>query len=91
MIGDVPVYGSRQKSLIRRVASRMMTLILLGAAVGGAFLLSHLSREPSAHQADDQEQLCRAIEESGEEDYVGQLAECRTKLARLRVIEHANR
>ena len=91
MIGDVPVYGSRRKGLISRVASRVVTFLVVCAAVGGVFLLSHLSREPSVHQADDQEEICRVIEEAGEEDYVGQLAECQSKLARLRAIEHASR
>jgi hypothetical protein len=65
----------------------MVAMFLVGAAVVGVFLLSHLSRKPSAHEADDQEQECRAIEEGGE-DYAGQLANCNTKLARLRLIEH---
>jgi hypothetical protein len=88
MIGGVPIYGSRRRDLGLRVARRMATVLLVGAAVAGVFLLSHLSRPPRAHQADDQEAQCRAIEEDGEE-FVGELAQCQTKLARLRIIEHA--
>lgn len=88
MIGGVPIYGSHRRGLLLRVARRMATVLLVGAAVGGVFLLSHISRPTRTHQADDQEAQCRAIEEDGEE-YAGELAECQTKLARLRVIEHA--
>jgi Spy/CpxP family protein refolding chaperone len=64
-----------------------MTMVLLGAAVAGMFLLAHIARPQNTHQADDQEEQCRAIEESGEE-FEGELSECQTKLARLRAIEH---
>lgn len=63
-----------------------MAMLLLCAAVAGVVLLSHLSRPENTHQADDQEEVCRAIEEAGE-DYVGELAACQAKLARLRVME----
>ena len=66
----------------------MATVLLVSAAVAGVLLLSHLSRTPSAHQADDQEEQCLAIQESGEEE-PGQLADCLAKLSRLRAAEHA--
>jgi len=87
MIGDVPVYGSRRAGVFRLVARRAVTFLLVAAAVAGVFLLSQISRPPNTHQADDQEQQCRAIEEAGEETE-GELARCRTRLARLRAIEH---
>jgi hypothetical protein len=88
MIGDVPVYGSRRPGVFSRMVRRMVAMLLVGAAVAGVFLLSHLSRKPSAHEADDQAEQCSTIAEAGE-DYPGQLADCNAKLARLRVIEHA--
>ena len=54
---------------------------------GRRFLLSHLSRATSAHQADDQEEMCRMIEEAGEEEYPGQLADCFKKLSQMRAAE----
>ena len=86
VIGGVPVFGSKRRRLFSLVARRMVTMLLLSAAVAGVFLLSHVSRPQNTHQADDQEEQCRAIEEAGEE-YVGELAECQSKLARLRLIE----
>jgi hypothetical protein len=87
VIGGIPVYGSRRRGVIALVARRTLTMLLLGAAVAGVFLLSHISRPQNSYQADDQEEQCRAIEESGEE-FEGELSECQTKLARLRAIEH---
>lgn len=87
VIGGVPVFGSRRRRLFSLVARRMVTMLLLCAAVAGVFLLSHVSRPQNVHEADDQEEQCRAIEEAGEE-YEGELAACQAKLARLRMIEH---
>jgi hypothetical protein len=87
MIGGIPVYGSRRTGVFALVARRTLTILLVGATVAGAFFLSHIARPENAHQADDQEEQCRAIEESGEE-FEGELSECQTKLARLRAIEH---
>jgi hypothetical protein len=64
----------------------MATVLLVGAALAGVFLLSHLSRTPSAHQIDDQEEQCLAIQDSGEEE-PGQLADCLAKLSRMRAAE----
>jgi hypothetical protein len=89
MVRGVPVYGSRRRGLFLRTTRRLATVLLVGAVAAGAFLLSHISRAPSTHQADDQEERCRLIEESEDEEYAGELAECQQKLARLRVIEHA--
>jgi hypothetical protein len=87
MIGGVPVYGSRRSGMLGRAARRVAAMLLIGAAVAGVFLLSHISRPENTHQADDQEEQCRAIEESGEE-VEGELSDCQTRLARLRAIEH---
>jgi Spy/CpxP family protein refolding chaperone len=87
MIGGIPVYGSRRKGVFALVARRAATMLLVGAAVAGVFFLSHIARPENTHQADDQEEQCRMIEESGEE-IEGELSECQTKLARLRAIEH---
>jgi hypothetical protein len=87
MIGGLPVYGSRRAGVLSLVARRTVTMLLVGAAVAGVLLLSHISRAPNTHQADDQEQECRSIEEGGEE-FEGQLSQCQMKLARLRTIEH---
>ena len=86
VIGGIPVFGSRRRRLFSLVARRMVTMLLLCAAVAGVFLLSHVARPQNMHQADDQEEQCRAIEEAGE-DYVGELAACQSKLARLRLLE----
>ena len=87
MIDGIPVYGSQRRGVLSLVARRAAVMLLLGAAVAAVFLLSHIARPQNTHQADDQEEQCRAIEESGEE-YEGELSECQTKLARLRAIEH---
>ena len=71
------------------MARRMATVLLVGAAAAGAFLLSHISRAPSAHQADDQEEQCQAIEESGEEESGSSSPTALPKLSRLRAVEHA--
>lgn len=70
-----------------RVMRRTVTVLIVGAGVAGVFLLSHLSRATSAHQADDQEEMCRMIEEGGEEEYPGQLADCFKKLSQMRAAE----
>jgi len=88
VIGGVPVFGSRRKGVFSLVARRLVTMLILCAAVAGVFLLSHVSRPQNMHEVDDQEEQCRAIEDSGEE-FVGQLSQCQMKLARLRLIEHA--
>jgi hypothetical protein len=90
IVHGVPVFGSRRKGLVSRVARRTATMLILGAAAAGVFLLSHISRPQNAHEADDQEEACRAIEETGEE-FEGQLADCQMKLARLKAIEHHQR
>jgi hypothetical protein len=64
-----------------------VTVLIVGAGVGAVFLLSHLTRAPSAHEADDQEEACRTIEESGEEK-PGELANCLKRLSHLRAVEH---
>ena len=87
MIGGIPVYGSRRRGVFALMARRAVTVLLVGAAVAGVFFLSHISRPENTHQADDQEEQCRMIEESGEE-IEGELSACQTKLARLRAIEH---
>ena len=87
MIGGVPVYGSRRAGVLSLVARRMVAMLLVVAAVAGVFLLSHMSRPTNTHQADDQEEVCRAIEDTGEE-FVGELSQCQAKLARFRAIEH---
>lgn len=87
MVGGVPVFGSRRRGLVSRVVRRGVALLIVGAGVGAVFLLSHLTRVPSAHEADDQEEACRTIEESGEEE-VGELANCLKKLSHLRAVEH---
>ena len=86
IVGGVPVFGSRRRGLFSRVARRTATLLLMGAAAVGAFLLSHFARTPNAHQADYQEEQCRAIQDAGE-GYKGQLADCLARLARLRAAE----
>jgi hypothetical protein len=63
-------------------------MLLVGAAVGAAFMLSHLYRTANAHEADDQEERCRSIEELGESE-PGQLSACLTRLTRLRAAERA--
>jgi hypothetical protein len=88
IVRGVPVFGARRRGVVGRMARRVATFFLVGAAVGGMFLLSHLYRTPSTHPADDQEEQCRTIEESGEDD-TGQLAACLAKLARLRAAERA--
>jgi hypothetical protein len=87
VIGGIPVYGSRRRGVLSLVARRTVTMLLVSAAVAGVFFLSHISRPENTHQADDQEEQCRSIEESGEE-FEGELSECQTKLARLRAVEH---
>jgi len=87
VISGVPVFGSHRKGLISLVARRLVAMLLVCAAVAGVFLLSHVLRAENTHEADDQEEGCRAIEVEGEE-YAGELAACRAKLARLRAIEH---
>jgi hypothetical protein len=87
MIDGVPVYGSRRAGVLGLVARRAVAMLLVGAAVAGVFFLSHISRPTNTHQADDQEQICRAIEEEGEQ-FEGELSQCQAKLARFRAIEH---
>jgi hypothetical protein len=89
MVGGIPVYGSRRRGLFSRVTRRVATLLLLGAGVAAVFLLAHFSRAPGAHEADDQEGTCRTIQESNEEEYPGQLADCFAKLSRLRAAERS--
>ena len=90
IVHGVPVFGSTRRGVVSRVARRTVAMLLLGAAAAGVFLLSHISRPQNAHEADDQEEACRAIEETGEE-FEGQLADCQMKLARLKAIEHHQR
>jgi hypothetical protein len=87
MVGGIPVYGSRRRGPLGRMARRMATALLVGAGVGAVFLLSHLYRTPSAHEADDQEGTCRAIQESNYEEHPGELADCFARLSRLRAAE----
>jgi len=90
IVHGVPVFGSTRRGVVSRLARRTVAMLLLGAAAAGVFLLSHISRPQNAHEADDQEEACRAIEETGE-DFAGQLADCQMKLARLKAIEHHQR
>lgn len=90
IVHGVPVFGSKRRGVVSRVARRTAAMLLLGAAATGVFLLSHISRPENGHEADDQEEACRAIEETGEE-FEGQLADCQMKLARLKAIEHHQR
>jgi hypothetical protein len=88
MVRGVPVFGSRRRGVFSRMTRRVVTLLFVSAAVAGVLFLAHLSRVPNAHQADDQEEQCRIIQESGEE-YAGQLSACQAKVARLRLMERA--
>jgi hypothetical protein len=86
MVGSVPIFGSRRRGPLGRLARRLTTFLLVGAGVAALLLLSHLSRASHSHQADDQEEQCRIVAGMGEE-HPGELAECQSKLSRLRAIE----
>jgi hypothetical protein len=85
-IGSVPVFGSRRRGPLGRLARRLTTFVLVGAGVAVLFVLSHLLRASRSHQADDQEEQCRIVAGMGEE-HPGELAECQSKLSQLRAIE----
>jgi hypothetical protein len=66
----------------------VVAALIVGAGTGALFLLSHLARPARTHQADDQEEQCRIIEESGE-DTPGELSDCQSRVAYLRAVERA--
>ena len=87
-VDSLPLFGARRRGVFGRAARRLVAALIVGAGAVALFLLSHLARTPGTHQADDQEERCRIIEESGEAS-PGELADCQAKLAYLRAVERA--
>jgi len=69
----------------------MAPLLLIGAVAAGAFLASYLTRAPNTRALEEQELLCKFIENSLEEEYVGELADCQAELSRLKALDHHNK
>lgn|SRR5437763_16727358 len=87
-VGNIPLFGSRHRGMLGRVARRLATVVLIGMGAAALFLLSHLSRPVRTHQADDKEEQCRLIQETYEA-YPGELSDCLARLSYLKAVERA--
>jgi hypothetical protein len=90
-VSGVPGKSSRRKGLFSRKTRRMAPLLLIGAVAASAFLASYLTRAPNTRELEEQELLCKFIENSLEEEYVGELADCQAELSRLKALDHHNK
>jgi len=48
-------------------------------------------RAPNTRELEEQELLCKFIENSLKEEYVGELADCQAELSRLKALDHHNK
>jgi len=77
----------RRTDPLSHVLRRVVIVLGLAVAAGTWYAMAAYARS-QRHQetADERAQLCSLIEDQGE-DYYGELADCRNRLAYLRAIE----